>query len=76
MKKDALEKGYCTASRCRKAVGSGHGIQFVGKDGKKHRVCWECWQKYCSDNERNNDDFKGEEKAQNLAERRAVPCEA
>jgi len=43
----ALEKGVCTAPRCRQNVGTGDGIQWLAPDGTKHRYCWVCWMEKC-----------------------------
>lgn len=41
--KDALEKGFCTRSKCRTHIDPGHGMQWVDDDGQLQRFCVPCY---------------------------------
>lgn len=44
---DALDQGFCTASRCRQFVLNGSGNQvYDEKKSKLDRFCWRCYREW------------------------------
>lgn len=51
---EAVESLACTASRCRKNVDPGQGIQWLNEKGEIERYCWGHYKKMIAEEEKLN----------------------